>query len=192
MQRAQIKADQKNFYKGYTLVEMAIVLVIVAILIGGIFKGKDFIENAKLKTVVNDFEHITQAYYSYIQRTSHAPGLERGTDGHIISNAIISTDFFQDLVAEGFMLSKQGTAVVTNAYGGVWSVNSSTARGLELCSGNFPAFIVRGIDAKLDDGEANTGRVVTRDSTNTTLIGDYAIAMASDAVFTVCQQLSSS
>lgn len=174
--------------QGYTLVEMGIVLVIVAILIGGLLKGKEFIENAKLKTVTNDFESITQAYYTYVQRTGHPPGLERGTDGHVISNTIISNVFFQDLIAEGLMISEP-TATVTNAFDGVWSVNSGTTRALELCSSTLPAFAARGIDVKLDDGLSSTGQVITRDNSNTTLVSDYDTAMATDDVFTVCKQL---
>ncbi|MCF6254335.1 MAG: prepilin-type N-terminal cleavage/methylation domain-containing protein, partial [Thiomicrorhabdus sp.] len=118
MQVNQINREQRVLQQGYTLVEMAVVLVIVAILIGGLFKGKEFIENAKLKTVINDFEQMTQAYYTYIQRTGHAPGLVRGTDGHIISDTIVSTSFFQDLIAEGLVIGKQGSATITNSYGG--------------------------------------------------------------------------
>lgn len=190
MQKKYTYVECKLRFRGYTLVEMAMVLMVVAILIGGLFKGKEFIENAKLKTVINDFEHMTEAYYTYIQRTGHAPGLARGTDGHIISDNIISNDFFQDLIAEGLVVAKAGGATIINSYGGSWSVNTDAITGsLELCSDNFPAFIVRGVDAKLDDGISNTGRVVSRDSSNTSLIGDYPTAMASDNVFTVCKIL---
>ena len=37
--------------KGFTLVEIAIVLVIVGLLIGGVLKGQEMITNAKLKRI---------------------------------------------------------------------------------------------------------------------------------------------
>ena len=41
--------------KGFTLVEIAIVLVIVGLLIGGVLKGQEMITNAKLKRIESDF-----------------------------------------------------------------------------------------------------------------------------------------
>jgi prepilin-type N-terminal cleavage/methylation domain-containing protein len=40
---------QLSKQKGFTLVEIAIVLVIVGLLIGGVLKGQEMITNAKLK-----------------------------------------------------------------------------------------------------------------------------------------------
>ena len=53
---------------GFTLVEIAIVLVIIGLLLGGILKGQEMITNAKIKNVINDFNGITAAVNSYQDR----------------------------------------------------------------------------------------------------------------------------
>ena len=44
----------KNSQKGFTLVEIAIVLVIIGLLLGGILKGQEMITQAKIKNVIAD------------------------------------------------------------------------------------------------------------------------------------------
>ena len=46
---------------GITLVEIAIVLVIIGLLLGGVLKGQEIITNAKIKNLENDFNGITAA-----------------------------------------------------------------------------------------------------------------------------------
>ena len=59
---------------GFTLVEIAIVLVIIGLLLGGVLKGQEMIENAKVKNGVNDMNGVTAAYQSYIDRFHRLPG----------------------------------------------------------------------------------------------------------------------
>ena len=62
-----------NYYKrstqaGFTLVEIAIVLVIIGLLLGGILKGQEMITQAKIKNLINDFNGVTAAVNSYQDR----------------------------------------------------------------------------------------------------------------------------
>jgi prepilin-type N-terminal cleavage/methylation domain-containing protein len=59
---------------GFTLVEIAIVLVIIGLLLGGVLKGQELIEQSKIKRVVNDFNSITAAVYTYQDRYKALPG----------------------------------------------------------------------------------------------------------------------
>ena len=59
---------------GFTLVEIAIVLVIIGLLLGGILKGQEMINQAKIKNVINDFNGITVAINSYQDRYRALPG----------------------------------------------------------------------------------------------------------------------
>jgi prepilin-type N-terminal cleavage/methylation domain-containing protein len=59
---------------GFTLVEIAIVLVIIGLLLGGILKGQEMITQAKIKNVVNDFNGIAAAVNSYQDRYRALPG----------------------------------------------------------------------------------------------------------------------
>ncbi len=59
---------------GFTLVEIAIVLVIIGLLLGGILKGQEMITQAKIKNIVNDFNGITAAVNSYQDRYRALPG----------------------------------------------------------------------------------------------------------------------
>jgi len=59
---------------GFTLVEIAIVLVIIGLLLGGVLKGQELIDQSKIKRVVNDFNNITAAVYTYQDRYKALPG----------------------------------------------------------------------------------------------------------------------
>lgn len=63
-----------NRQKGFTLVEIAIVLVIIGLLIGGVLKGQEMITQGRIKNAVIDFSGITAAYYAYIDRYKVLPG----------------------------------------------------------------------------------------------------------------------
>ena len=68
----------KHTQKGFTLVEIAIVLVIIGLLLGGILKGQEMITQAKIKNVVADFSGISAAYYGYQDRYRAIPGDDPG------------------------------------------------------------------------------------------------------------------
>ena len=72
--KKSIKATQA----GFTLVEIAIVLVIIGLLLGGILKGQEMITQAKIKNVINDFNGITAAVTSYQDRYRAIPGDDVG------------------------------------------------------------------------------------------------------------------
>ena len=67
---SQIRTNQQ----GFTLVEIAIVLVIIGLLLGGILKGQEMITQAKIKNSVADFSGLSAAYYGYQDRYRAIPG----------------------------------------------------------------------------------------------------------------------
>tara|TARA_R110001599_G_scaffold64023_3_gene178582 strand:+ start:156932 stop:157609 length:678 start_codon:yes stop_codon:yes gene_type:complete len=66
----QIKRNQK----GFTLVEIAIVLVIIGLLLGGVLKGQEMIESARIKSVVRDMNGVSAAFNTYLDRFRVMPG----------------------------------------------------------------------------------------------------------------------
>ena len=122
---------------GFTLVEIAIVLVIIGLLLGGVLKGQEMIGNAKTKSIVNDMKAIQAAYNGYMDRFKAIPGDEAlptytargwastvgGTANGILAAPIAATftnaagenqSFWQSLRASG-LLSGDATAVLVPA-----------------------------------------------------------------------------
>jgi len=64
----------KRQQSGFTLVEIAIVLVIIGLLLGGILKGQEMIVQAKIKNAIADFSGISAAYHGYNDRYRAIPG----------------------------------------------------------------------------------------------------------------------
>jgi prepilin-type N-terminal cleavage/methylation domain-containing protein len=60
--------------QGFTLVEIAIVLVIIGLLLGGILKGQEMITQAKIKNVIADYSGVSAAYHGYQDRYRAIPG----------------------------------------------------------------------------------------------------------------------
>jgi len=71
----------KTKQTGFTLVEIAIVLVIIGLLLGGILKGQEMITQAKIKNVINDFNGIVAAVSSYQDRYRALPGDDLNAGG---------------------------------------------------------------------------------------------------------------
>jgi prepilin-type N-terminal cleavage/methylation domain-containing protein len=68
----------KTLQKGFTLVEIAIVLVIIGLLIGGVLKGQEMITQAKIKNVVADFTGVSAGYLGFQDRYRALPGDDAG------------------------------------------------------------------------------------------------------------------
>lgn len=61
---------------GFTLVEIAIVLVIVGLLLAGVLKGQELIENSRIKAIANDMRAVQAATTGYQDRYRAIPGDE--------------------------------------------------------------------------------------------------------------------
>ncbi|RKZ63486.1 MAG: prepilin-type cleavage/methylation domain-containing protein [Candidatus Parabeggiatoa sp. nov. 2] len=68
---------------GFTLVEIAIVMVIIGLLLGGVLKGQEMVTNAKVKNLESDVNGITAAVYSYQDRYRALPGDDKKADRFI-------------------------------------------------------------------------------------------------------------
>ena len=80
----------KTKQSGFTLVEIAIVLVIIGLLLGGILKGQEMITQAKIKNVVNDFNGVTAAVNSYQDRYRALPGDDLNASSRWSSQGAVS------------------------------------------------------------------------------------------------------
>jgi len=50
---------------GFTLLEMAIALIVIALLVSGVFVAQDLIQNAKLKAFASQITHYKKAYHDF-------------------------------------------------------------------------------------------------------------------------------
>ena len=80
----------KRQQSGFTLVEIAIVLVIIGLLLGGILKGQELINSAKVKNLANDFRVIPTYIYAFQDKYRSIPGDDALVTTHI-SGATLAT-----------------------------------------------------------------------------------------------------
>lgn len=70
------KNKNKYYIKGFSLIEISIVLFIIGIIAGTMLKGKDMVDSVKLDSVINDVRTIQMAYSNYINITATKPNTE--------------------------------------------------------------------------------------------------------------------
>lgn len=170
--------------KGFTLVEMAIVLVIIGIILGAVIKGQDLIAGAKEKKFKSEVDQLATAYYSYFDKYSRVPGDDNtavarwtspaGTangnnDGLILAAAEIApaTGALDHLRRAGFLgdaAPATATAFTSSTPGVTINFGSGTVANWEKVTNliivtGLPAEDMLAFDTKYDDGIVGTGKV---------------------------------
>ena len=102
--------SMKSQQSGFTLVEIAIVLVIIGLLLGGILKGQELINSAKVKNLAQDFKTIPLYIYGYQDRFKALPGDDRNVTTNIsganagpvgtIGNGVIEGDWQSETITD--------------------------------------------------------------------------------------------
>lgn len=64
----------KNQQQGFTLIEIAIVLVIIGLLLGGVLKGQELITSARVRNMISQQDGIKAAYFGFLDRYRALPG----------------------------------------------------------------------------------------------------------------------
>jgi prepilin-type N-terminal cleavage/methylation domain-containing protein len=60
--------------RGFTLIEIAIVLVIIGLLLGGVLKGQELIQNARVRNIIAQQDGVKAAYFGFQDRYRGVPG----------------------------------------------------------------------------------------------------------------------
>lgn len=200
----------RKLQSGFTLIEIAIVMVIIGLLLGGVLKGQEMITNARLKNVVNDFNGISAAIFSYQDRYNALPGDDPGGDGRwggtaalgaegdgvvagaytIVDGSTESSIFWEHLHSSGLIA---GTALdhPTTAFGGLVGVEDAAMGlgGLSVCMNGIEAQYAEIIDTQMDDGNALTGDL--RGSDTDTAVANLAAYNSGTLTdpFIICKSL---
>src|SRR5262252_100149 len=169
---------------GFTLVEIAIVLVIIGLLLGGILKGQEMITQAKIKNVINDFNGLSAPVNSYRDRYRMLPGDDSGAnarwnlggnanngDGNgVVAGKYNDTAgaesqlFWLHLRQAGFVPGS-GLEQPRNSTAGLIGVETGDGTGgtalgsftaLIVCSTSIPDKVAGAVDAQIDDGRPNS------------------------------------
>ncbi|MEX2130467.1 MAG: prepilin-type N-terminal cleavage/methylation domain-containing protein [Pseudohongiellaceae bacterium] len=70
----KFSAQMPKRQSGFTLIEIAIVLVIIGLLVGGVLQGQELIENSRVKQAVKDMNGTAAAVFAYQDRYGRIPG----------------------------------------------------------------------------------------------------------------------
>jgi prepilin-type N-terminal cleavage/methylation domain-containing protein len=183
--RAQCGAKFSNNQRGFTLVEMAIVLVIIGLLLGGVLKGQELVVQARVKSIINDFNQTTAAYYTYFDRYRRFPGddssaktrwsvttngdgnglVQTGTTAAVYTTGTENKNLWWHLrlagIIGGATDATNGILLPINSVGGVTGIQEGGFGMTEtvICTDSIPRNLAELIDYAIDDGKADLGIV---------------------------------
>ena len=113
---------QSSKQSGFTLVEIAIVLVIIGLLLGGVLKGQELITSSKAKALDNDKSGLTAAFTSYSDRYHALAG----------DDSLVVTRFTPDQCGGIACVPGDGGGTLNAAAGAAWNTWSAALAAAPL------------------------------------------------------------
>ncbi|MBQ0719490.1 MAG: prepilin-type N-terminal cleavage/methylation domain-containing protein [Gammaproteobacteria bacterium] len=199
MKHKNIKAlSNSSRQSGFTLVEIAIVLVIIGLILGGVLKGQVLIENAKYKSFVKQIESYRAAVYTFQDTYRGLPGdllnvsaldaaATAGDGDGLIEGGFCDISgeevckVWSHLRYAGIISGDPGdvdaTASPTHTYGGLVSSigTGNWANGktqIKILTKGIPGDVAQRYDNEFDDGDASTGSIARYGGSGTTYNAD--------------------
>ncbi len=188
--------------KGFTLVELAIVLVIIGLILGAVLKGQELINNARTKRLYSQQKEIHASIYTYLDKYGKYPGDDNNAnarwginDGN--NNGQV-TGFTTNCAAAATtetctawrglrlanLMSGDATSAINpgNPYGGSAAIGSVAVQGLNthwIGFTNVPYDVCQNLDQQYDDGSPtggyNTGDIRGSGNYNTATSGVFTL-----------------
>jgi prepilin-type N-terminal cleavage/methylation domain-containing protein len=176
--------------KGFSLIEMAIVLVIIGIIIAAIIKGQDLMINSRAKQVISTANAWKIATFAYMDRNGVLPGATADAGGIIDSTTATSIKSIAETMAQ----APQNPVVVggQNFYFYVTAAPGSTGarNAIVICTNadcsqaltKDDAEILKTLDTSIDGvADASAGQVRVLTSKTTVTAGTAANGRATAA-----------
>ncbi|MFN9709437.1 MAG: prepilin-type N-terminal cleavage/methylation domain-containing protein [Burkholderiales bacterium] len=136
----------KHQQQGFTLVEIGIVLLIIGLLLGGVLKGQELVESARVKNAASMFNSVAAAVNGYRDRYRNLPG----DDCCVVSKSARSTTWAtamngtgQNTAASGFIDD------ATVAAWGAWNGWQHVTFWLDLYASGFLSGNISARDASV-------------------------------------------
>ena len=166
----------KKNNKGFSLIELSIVLIIMGLLIAGVTGGASLIKSAQLRSIVTEFTNYRTAFNTYYAQFGKVPGAS-DTDGNVIDTANDATGALSALFAEGIIDREPTDGAVASKFGkgAKWYLTNAGDSYVASDFSNLNVLIFSGaqdfitpvltnreaqsIDEKVDDGKSKSGLV---------------------------------
>ena len=105
----------KKASQGFTLIEIAIVLVIIGLLLGGVLKGQELITSARVSNLISQQDGIKAAFFGFQDRYRALPGDYAAASGNInCSGGCLNGDGNGQILQAGTVTAREDLLVWTH------------------------------------------------------------------------------
>lgn len=153
---------------GFSLIELAIVLVVIGFLLGAVIQGQSVLHSARLERIASDMRDYGRAFLLYYDRYGMYPGDEDdgafppgdSLDGN--HNGLVDTPQEAENVWQDLANSLGTVRKASPVRGGRYefgSMDFGTGNRNYISVTDLPNKMAQSLDAKYDDGLSSSGNI---------------------------------